>query len=520
MPFLLDRARLARWALVYALFVIYGSVVVGPIGFHFVPADPVTVWHKFLAVRYVPHRSDQRPDWMANLLMLVPFGFMVAGAMSPLRGRWRRRVAAAAAFLLCFAFVLAVKYAQLFFPGRTVTINYIAAQGIGAFLGVTALALGRERLVARVLRPLAGGGRAGLMAALGVYAALLLYFLLLPFDVALSRSDLHERLAELPHLLWALPGAGRGTAVRAALVLAATAAMAPVGMLLALAWPRRSLRWIGLIGLVAMLGVTALTLPILSATPMLAAIVYRSAGVLAGAALLRGVRPAGLERARWLLARAVPWLWLPYLVLLALFNGLLTPHWRTPAQALAALDWNGLIPLWHDYIVPKTEAAKSTVVHLVMYAPIGVMVWLRAGSGRRQRIGAGMLAGLCSLAVELGRWMKPGLQPDFNEVVIGGLAAGLTVLWAPRAWALLLDAVAEISGAPLPDGGDRGDSFFFPSSSASPFPSWPGLTRPSAHERSGADNRVKPGHAGVDSPLTASMCQSWSSITPTNGSHP
>ena len=32
--------------------------------------------------------------------------------------------------------------------------------------------------------------------------------------------------------------------------------------------------------------------------------------------------------------------------------------------------------------------------------------------------------------------------------------------------------------------------------SAGPFPSWPGLTRPSAHERSGVDGRVRPGHDG------------------------
>ena len=31
---------------------------------------------------------------------------------------------------------------------------------------------------------------------------------------------------------------------------------------------------------------------------------------------------------------------------------------------------------------------------------------------------------------------------------------------------------------------------------AEPLSSWPGLTRPSAHERSGADGRVRPGHDG------------------------
>jgi len=141
-------------------------------------------------------------------------------------------------------------------------------------------------------------------------------------------------------------------------------------------------------------------------------------------------------------------------------------------------------------------------VHVAMYAPIGAMVWLRFGGGRRQAFAAGVAAGLASLAVELGRWMKPGLQPDFNEVVIGGLAAWLTVMWAPRVWRLLLDAVAEVRSGFPEEGGTVAPYPVppaVPSSVQSPVPSWPGLTRPSAHERSGVDGRVKPGHHGMGS---------------------
>ena len=53
----------------------------------------------------------------------------------------------------------------------------------------------------------------------------------------------------------------------------------------------------------------------------------------------------------------------------------------------------------------------SVAGHLLMFAPIGVMVALRRGGGRAEVWTAAVLAGLFSFAVEFGRWLKPGLQP-------------------------------------------------------------------------------------------------------------
>ena len=109
---------------------LYSSTAVGPTGFHFVSLDPVEAFHRFLATRFVASGSDQRADWMGNLLMLVPFGFLVAGAIWPRRAAFRLP-AAAGTMLICMAAILAIKYLQLFFPPRTVTLNYIVAQGAG-----------------------------------------------------------------------------------------------------------------------------------------------------------------------------------------------------------------------------------------------------------------------------------------------------------------------------------------------------------------------------------------------------
>lgn len=133
-PTRLGPRRCAGWLLLYALIVVYSSLVLGPLGFHFVPRDPAGAWHAFLATRFFDTGSDQRPDWIANLLMMVPFGLLVTGTFGAARGLGARLLGTAFALLVSLVFVLAVKYAQLFFPPRTVSLNYIIAQSIGATL--------------------------------------------------------------------------------------------------------------------------------------------------------------------------------------------------------------------------------------------------------------------------------------------------------------------------------------------------------------------------------------------------
>ncbi len=156
-PWVRRSACFARWACLYALAVVYVSIVLGPIGMNFVPRDPATAWRMLLAAPYLAGGSDQRPDWVANLLMAVPLGFLATGALWRRRGPIRRGAAAGAALIGCVAFVIAVKYAQLFFPPRTVSLNYILAQAFGSLLGIVLFLLSHDHLDA-LRRDLASGG--------------------------------------------------------------------------------------------------------------------------------------------------------------------------------------------------------------------------------------------------------------------------------------------------------------------------------------------------------------------------
>lgn len=52
--------------------------MIGPLNSHFVPQDPAAVWDQFLATPFYDNGSDQRPDWIANLLLMVPLGLLCA----------------------------------------------------------------------------------------------------------------------------------------------------------------------------------------------------------------------------------------------------------------------------------------------------------------------------------------------------------------------------------------------------------------------------------------------------------
>ncbi len=59
-------------SLMLAVVMTYASTLIGPAGIDYVPRDPAEAWQILLHVRFRPTGSDQRADWMGNLMMLVP----------------------------------------------------------------------------------------------------------------------------------------------------------------------------------------------------------------------------------------------------------------------------------------------------------------------------------------------------------------------------------------------------------------------------------------------------------------
>ncbi len=393
-------------SLMLAVVMTYASTLIGPAGIDYVPRDPAEAWQILLHVQFRPTGSDQRADWMGNLLMLVPYGFCVTASLWPRRMVWLKPPALLVALAVCVVTVVAIKYLQIFFPPRTVSLNYITAQSVGCLIGSLGCILWFER-IARVVRQ--GDAVAGLVVALRFYLLALLLFLLMPLDFALDPADLANQFARLPVTISAIPGEGLPLPVRLALQhtrwpascrsACCSRSVACQGLLADHPWPVVSTTLRGLLLITAIYGLSTL---VMGANPAVVAIAYRTAGIVIGAALLSWLVRQEPERLRAWAAAAVPYLMVVYLLMLAAVNRVISTEWRSWTQAMAETYSLGRLPLFDYYIVTKADAAKNIVAHALMYMPIGVAVWLRAPRRGAMAL-AGTLGALLSAAIEVAR---------------------------------------------------------------------------------------------------------------------
>jgi hypothetical protein len=187
---------------------------------------------------------------------------------------------------------------------------------------------------------------------------------------------------------------------------------------------------------------------VMSAAPSMAAILYRTAGIMIGAASIRWAIEGDPVRSRARIRAWVPWLAIPYLILLVGVNRLWSMDWLPARLAAEQVYSLGLLPLFDYYIVSKAEAAQNIVGHAVMYLPIGVGLWF-LDPGPRIGLRAFVLAALLSCGVELGRYLRPGLEGDINAIVVAGLSAMLATWLMPMAWSMLTPLSRQSAQAPV-----------------------------------------------------------------------
>ena len=428
----LRRNHFLALAALYASAMVYMSLVLGPTGFHYVPMGLGDAWDKFLAVRFVSHGSNERPDWIANMLMPVPLTFLINSTFGMGIITGRRTAGIVVTLAAGFLFVLAIKYAQLFFPPRTVTLNYITAQLIGVVLGVIAFQVSHTRLYPRLLGQFEDGD--GLTIVLGAYSVFLIGYYLMPFDVTLSVGDLAARALELFGILGSIPGEGRGATYQLLLVIADTLTAIPLGMYLAVRGRQRTTRrlvWRA-IGVVFLIFIAQLF--VLGSEPFLVSLMYRSAGAIIGVLFVQRIKGKDLRKRHYYFSRYVPVTIPIYLLLVMFVSGVLSNQWWSLAEGTAALEPRQFLPFWNFYIVSKAHATQSLVVTSMVYAPIGVMVWLRRGFWSSGTMFSAFLAFSLSLLMEFARMMKPGLRPDFSDPVIAAIAAGIAFKALPFLW--------------------------------------------------------------------------------------
>ena len=115
------------------------------------------------------------------------------------------------------------------------------------------------------------------------------------------------------------------------------------------------------------------------AEPFLLSLFYRGAGAIMGVLFIQRIKGKDLRKRHYYFSRFLPVAIPVYLLLVMFVSGILSSQWWTLDEATNALEPRQFLPFWNFYIVSKAHAAQSLVVTAMIYAPIGVMVWLRRG---------------------------------------------------------------------------------------------------------------------------------------------
>lgn len=407
----------------WCVFIVYGSLV----PFQLRPAPPAGPLAAFMSMPWLQIGLDGRIDWLANLALYLPAGFLgaitLAGGQSPGKSAIGRRwLAAGVMLMLLVALALVVEFAQIFFAPRTVSLNDVVAEMAGATLGCLGAALFGHSFLALLTRAAsATPAQSAIKLYLIAYAALSFF----PFDFSTASAVLSQKLAA-GHAAWwwasfqhAQPG------VAALKWFAEVLLVLPIGF--ALARLHRPVAWTtaALLGLAFGVVIELTQLFLLSAISQGASVVSRTLGFGIGALLARRVPDLSPYLTQAHLRTAIALLAVPWLAAVVFLAG-----WgRNPIDAdgwLARASAVQLMPLYYHYFVGEAQALTSVLLCLGSYVWIGVaqcVGWPDASPRR-----AGWLGAVVASLVEGSRLWMPAQHPDPTNVVVAFAAAWFACL--------------------------------------------------------------------------------------------
>lgn len=405
----------------YFICILYGSLL--PFDFTFHPWDQA--WQKFSAMPYLNLDARSRADWIANLLLYLPLGFVATGtAMRAGGSPIVRLTLLSLALAICLGTALGVEFAQVYFPPRTVSYNDLLAETLGTFAGMVIYLLSARKLVS--LSSLVSRDKS--IAILGAYSVGYLIFSLFPYDFLISRDEIAWKLSS-PLAAFFLAGSGCTHTISCIAKLGAEAlAVVPIGLLLSRHWPRAGTAFF----LGALLGaaIEIAQLFLASGISQGASVLTRAIGLAIGCQIvprlssfpIESIRPA----LRWFTMFAV----VPYLALLAALNGWATHNWLSLHDGLQRLGTLHFLPFYYHYYTTETVAVASLLTQVVMYAPIGLACWLwRPQKAARK---AAFLAALIAMGIETGKLFVANKHPDPTDILIASVSAALA--YALSAW--------------------------------------------------------------------------------------
>jgi len=427
-------------AALYLVFVVYGSLV--PLRPSPIPFDEAL--RRFSEIRTLKLGIVSRADWVANLLLMIPLSFLWLAALGTGRGAASRVALSAVVWTGCVGLALAIEFTQLYFPARTVSVNDIVAEGIGATVGVALWWVAGAGLVRWLRRWQDTRGAPNLAEqAVWAYAGLLVLYNLMPLDLAPSPLDLLQKFRDGRLVLVPFGFETSDLPARLYEVASGIAVWAPLAGLWVLSGRKTPVQsWITATALAAGIEVAQLFVytRVSDVTDVLIAAAGAGVGAFATARFARReaaapARSVEAARARWLasgIALGLFWLavlavvfWYPFDVRLE------------RAYVLSRIQLLRKMPFQSYYETSEFMAITQAFRHSLFLVPWGAALGIAGISLERSRwrwayhAFAIAAAVAVATAIEVGQLALPGKYPDSTDLALEALGAlaGYAGVW-------------------------------------------------------------------------------------------
>ena len=384
--------------------------------------------------------TESRVDWATNVLLSIPLAFLLTGSVWPSRSVALRLLVSIAVFCACLGASISVECMQLFFRGRTASLDDIHAQAIGELIGVALWWLAGKRTL-RWFDSLPQLRSRNDLAQRCLLAYLLLMFgyNVLPLDLSISPVEIYHKWREGRVLLVPFSWSFSDRAQQIYDLTTDIAIWVPVGFLWRLSSRKSSMSvWLASVAAAALIECLQLFVysRVSDTTDVLTAAAGAALGIRASALVTRfPAVPSGVpigarnglpgHASRWLAAMLI-WLGVEGIVFWYPFN--FSFEREFVRERLLALSGVPLVA----YFYSTQLRAVTEVLHKVGFMfPLGIILGGLSASlhGRIPRglVRAASVLFICVVAamIEVVQLFLPGKVADLTDWVLevfGGLA--------------------------------------------------------------------------------------------------
>jgi VanZ family protein len=432
------------------------AIYVSLIPFELRPIPLESAWTHFQYLMLSSRRdSVVRSNFIANILLFVPIGFGLAGALLWDRAR-RLAVIPAAVIILpvSIAVSLTAEFLQLFAPGRVTNRADVVAQTIGCVIGIAAWAMAGPDLT-NWIRVTMGRSRDDRVArALVAYASVWIVVNLAPFDITVDLGELARRVRTGHITLAPFGGDVREPARLAWDAFTTTLSAIPLGMLGLVGWTGRAARRPATaafaFGAALVASMEIAHLFIRSHAADTADVLFGCLGVALG--VWAGVRVLGRDLTATSVDR-VPrtwavWAFVGWCLVLGAYHWMPYNFAVDPALIRRKVEMMSLIPFVNYRFGSDLNALSDVLVKISLAAPLGVIaafVVPRGANPTTVLAGWVIVSALVFGGIEAGQLFLPSRIPDPTDVMVGVAASSAGV-----AIGLWLQAAVGASGRPSP----------------------------------------------------------------------